>query len=124
MSESDLRELTRMLPDFIDSVQHRESGNDAKAALSTLAALPLGVNPEAMNRIANRVLSGTIVHGLDRIKETALLARDSEDADSRKTKTKELADLLRIDDVDERTNEILEKLQHGQTSTTAGNSLY
>ncbi len=113
-----------MLPDFIDSVQHRESGNDAKAALSTLAALPLGVNPEAMNRIANRVLSGTIVHGLDRIKETALLARDSEDADSRKTKTKELADLLRIDDVDERTNEILEKLQHGQTSTTAGNSLY
>ena len=118
LSESDLRELTRMLPDFIDSVQHRESGNDAQAALSTLAALPLGGNPEVMNRNANRILWATTVHGLDRVKETALLARDSEDADTRKTKTEELADLLRIDDVDERTNAILEKLQHGETPTS------
>jgi hypothetical protein len=118
LSDSDLQELTRMLPDFIDSVQHRESGNDEQAALSTLAALPLGGNPEVMNRNANRILWATTVHGLDRIKETALLARDSEDAVTRKAKSEELANLLRIDDVDERANAILEKLQHGQTPTS------
>jgi hypothetical protein len=117
LSDSDLRELTRFLPDFIDSLQHRERGDEAKAALSMLAALPLGGNPEVINRNGNRILWATTVHGLDRLKDTASLARDSEDAGIRQAKRKELAELLRLDDVNERTNAILEKIQQGQTPT-------
>lgn len=118
LSDGDLRDLTRMLPDFIDSLQHRERGDEAQAALSMLAALPIGGNPEVMNRNANRITWATAVHGIDRLKDTALLARDSADSEIRKVKKDELADLLRIDDVDERTDAILEKLQQGQMPTT------
>jgi len=117
LRESDLRELTRILPDLIESIQQRENGDGTGAAMSTLVALPHGGDTELMKRNANRITWATTVHGLDRIKEAALLARDSVDADTRKTRSKELAVLL-IDDVSERTDAILERIQQGQTPTS------
>jgi len=115
LSAADLRELTRLLPDFIDSLEHRERGDDAQAALSLLAALPIGGNPDVIGRNESRITWASTVHGIDRLKQTALLARDADDAEIRLSKTNELRELLRMDDVDARTNAILEKLQQGQT---------
>ncbi|MFT5525174.1 MAG: hypothetical protein ACI9HK_003141 [Pirellulaceae bacterium] len=57
-----------------------------------LAAVPLGGNTEVMNRNATRITWASHVYRTDRLKETALLARDSDDADIRKAKSVELAD--------------------------------
>jgi hypothetical protein len=117
LTDGDLRELTRMLPDFIDSLQHRARGDEARAALSMLTALPLGRDTDVVNRNASCITWATTVHGLDRVKDTALLARDSADPNIRKSKADELANLLRIDNVSDRTEAILEKLQHGHSPT-------
>jgi hypothetical protein len=115
--QHDLPELIRMLPDFIDSVQGRRKGDDATAALSMLGALPLGADTSVMERNGKRVEWAITVHGFDRVKNTASLARDSDDPSIRKSKSAELADLLKTEDADDRVNAILERLQEGQLPT-------
>ena len=117
LTDSDLRELTRMLPDLIDAVRSSQNGDNAKAALSNLEALPLGGDTDVIDRNRDRILWATAVHGLDHVQDTALQARDSEDAAVRESKRLELADLLRIDDVAERSNAVLEKILQGKKPT-------
>ncbi|MCA9175245.1 MAG: hypothetical protein KDB14_12240 [Planctomycetales bacterium] len=106
--------LIRMLPDWLSAAQARLSGDETTAALSTLAALPFGGGTSIWQRNVRRVEWAIVVHGLDRVSLTALLARDAEDPEIRSSKTAELADMLSTDDADDRVDAILERMQEGR----------
>ncbi|MCA9180113.1 MAG: hypothetical protein KDA51_01635 [Planctomycetales bacterium] len=112
--EDDLPKLIRMLPDWLSAAQARLSGDETTAALSTLATLPFGGDTSIWQRNVKRVEWAIAVHGLNRVSHTALLARDADDRDIRSSKSAELADMLSTDDVDDRVNAILERMQDGR----------
>jgi hypothetical protein len=139
MTNADDRERERMrisllavtLPDFLDMVERRLEGNKEQAALSLLGAIPPGGDTTLLEHYCQGIEWAVAVEGMDAVRSLAAEARDLPAGGAKTAKIDELAALLNITGADALVNEVLGKLQQGQTPTnrdlrilTAAKNLY